>query len=69
MSVIKNQQKLGQNNIDETNIESWLCKNTSRVNFLIPANKGPFTLSLLESFVQCRLQPEFEGFASQRPAT
>ncbi|QRM18388.1 hypothetical protein GBK02_02725 [Dechloromonas sp. TW-R-39-2] len=46
----------------------WICKNTSRINFLLKASHGPFPIGLLEAFLHCKLQPVFEGFASQRLA-
>jgi len=36
------------------------------VNFILDASLGVHVLNLLEAFLQCRLRPEFEGFASQR---
>ncbi len=65
-SLMKRQASLGVTGLDDANVKAWICEHTSRVNFLIPAKYDPFALSLLEAFVQCRLQPEFEGFASQR---
>ena len=56
----------GSSPLDEKNISKWICDNTDRINFLIPSHYGSEVLSLLESFIQCRLKPEFEGFASQR---
>jgi len=55
--------------LDEANIAAWIRANTDRINFLVPSNYGFAVLSLLEAFVQCRLKPEFEGFASQRAVT
>ena len=66
-SLLKSQSFIGVNGLVEARVGEWICKNTDRVNFLIPAKYGVFALSLLEAFVQCRLQPEFEGFASQHP--
>lgn len=66
-SLLKSQSSIGDNGPVEANVKEWICENTTRVNFLIPSKYGVFALSLLEAFVQCRLQPEFEGFASQRP--
>ena len=40
---------------------SWIEAHTSRLNVLIPSRMGPFALSLLEGFLQCRLHPLFEG--------
>jgi len=65
-SLVKGQTAIGLTGIDETNVKAWICQHTSRVHFLIPSKYDLFALSLLEAFVQCRLQPEFEGFASQR---
>jgi hypothetical protein len=65
-SLVKNQAIIGVNGLDDTNVKSWICEHTSQVNFLIPSEYGVFVLSLLEAFVQCCLQPEFEGFGSQR---
>jgi hypothetical protein len=47
-------------------IGPWLKQNTSRLNFLLPSTAGIRVLSLLESFLQCRFRPAFEGFKSQR---
>ncbi len=65
-SFVKGQTVIGLTGLDETNVKAWICQHTSRVHFLIPSKYDVFTLSLLEAFVQCRLRPEFEGFASQR---
>jgi hypothetical protein len=67
-SVIK--ANLGSPRITLTaeNVSTWLCRNTSRVNFLLRSTYGPEVLSLLEAFVQCCLRPEFEGFAKQHLA-
>lgn len=59
----------GSTPLDEANIAAWIRANTDRVNFLIPSSYGVAVLSLLEAFIQCRLKPEFEGFASQRAVT
>lgn len=39
----------------------WMMKNLNRSNFLLDASYGPFVLTLLESFIQASLRPEFEG--------
>lgn len=56
----------GVTGLDVTNVGAWICDNTTRINFLIPAKNGIFARSLLEAFVQCRLLPEFEGVGTQR---
>ena len=53
-------------NLSEKNISDWIQKNTDRVNFLIDEDVDQFVLSLLEAFLQCRLQPIYEGRANQR---
>ncbi len=68
-SLLNRQTTIGVSGLDDTNVEAWICQHTARVNFLIPVKHGVLTLSLLEAFIQCRLQPEFEGFASQRLKT
>jgi hypothetical protein len=66
-SLVNRQGQIGLDGIDFDTVRRWLCENTSRVNFLLPASYGAFTLSLLEAFVQCRLQPIYEG-ANRVPA-
>ena len=65
-SLLKSHVSLGISELDPTRVKAWICENTTRINFLMPAAHGIFALSLLESFIQCRLSPEFEGFAAQR---
>jgi len=67
-SVLKFQADIGVSGLTSANVKEWICQNTSRANFLLPTGLGQFALTLLEAFVQCALQPEFEGFASQRKA-
>lgn len=65
-SLLANYSRLGIDRLDEASAGKWICENTSRINFLVPCSYGIFLLSLLEAFVQCRLNPEFEGFRTQR---
>jgi hypothetical protein len=65
-SIMKRPDVIGVSNLDDKKVKDWICDKTTRVHFLIPSQYGVFALSLLEAFVQCRLQPEFESFASQR---
>lgn len=65
-SLMKRPDVIGASNVDESNVKALICDKTTRVNFLVSSQYGVFALSLLEAFVQCRLQPEFEGFAGQR---
>ena len=52
--------------VSELNVGSWIKANIDRLNFLLDASCGVPVLTLLESFLQCRLRPMFEGFKSQR---
>lgn len=65
-SLLKSGSEIGIENLSEENVSEWIKRNTDRLNFLLDASCGIDVLTLLESFLQCRLQPEFEGFASQR---
>jgi hypothetical protein len=52
--------------LSDAAVGEWIRTNVSRVNFLLSAKCGVPVLTLLESFLQCRLKPMFEGFESQR---
>lgn len=60
-SIVARQVELGTNCLDFSNIADWMYKELDRVSFLIPHDRGPFALALLEAFVQCRFHPVFEG--------
>ena len=47
--------------IYEGNVGDWIKNNTSRINIFINGNKDKKVLNLLEIFIQCRLDPFFEG--------
>ncbi len=65
-SVLKDKAKLGIPDINEDNVGTWIKTNTDRVNILMSDEHGISVLTLLESFLQCRLKPRFEGFDSQK---
>lgn len=65
-SLVAVQSTLGLSGLNDTNVSVWIRQQTDRVNLLLPVGAGVFALSLLEVFLQCRLQPLLEGFASQR---
>ncbi len=65
-SLVAGHEKLGLSDITDSNVGAWIKGNVDRVNFLLSAECGIPTLTLLESFLQCRLNPFFEGFDSQR---
>ena len=65
-SILKDRDRLGTSDINDNSVGKWIKTNTDRVNILIPAEHGIAMLTLLESFLQCRLNPRFEGFDSQK---
>ena len=65
-SILKDEDAVKKYGVDDGNVSDWIKKNTDRVNFLLDANVGMRALTLLEVFIQCRLLPVYEGFASQR---
>ena len=65
-SLVADKNACQRYNLNEENISDWIQKNTDRVNFLIHADIDEFVLNLLEAFLQCRLQPVYEGTAKQR---
>lgn len=65
-SILSAREALGIANMSESNIGFWIKENIDRENFLIDASCGMPVLTLLESFLHCRLRPMFEGFESQR---
>ena len=65
-SLVAGHEKLGLSGITEANVGAWIKGNVDRVNFLLGVESGIPVLTLLESFLQCCLNPVFEGFGSQR---
>ncbi len=65
-SVLKYGREMGLSGVGEDNVGEWIRQNTSRVNILIDVAAGERILGLLESFLQCRFQPRFEGFKSDK---
>ena len=65
-SISLSKDKLGLTDISEANVGTWIRSNTDRINILLGSHHGIPVLTLLESFLQCRLRPYYEGFESQR---
>ncbi len=65
-SVLHGKSELNFLGVNELNVGDWIKENTDRVNFLLDRGKGVPLLNLLESYLQCRLKPIFEGFESQK---
>ncbi len=47
-------------------IGNWIKENVDRVNILLPARLCVHVLTLLESFLRCRLRSRYEGPKCQR---
>lgn len=65
-SMLADREGLGLAHVNDAAMGSWIKQNIDRVNFLMDERIGVPVLSLLESFLQCRLNPRYEGFKSQR---
>ena len=65
-SILKQGLDLGLPSLSDTTVGNWIKTETDRVNFLLDQKLGIPVLSLMESFLQCRLRPKFEGFSSQK---
>jgi len=50
--------------LSEATVGTWIERNTARLHVFLPSPLGARPLSLLEAFVQCRLNPVFEGKVS-----
>ena len=62
-SILNDGARWQGHSLTEANVGKWIKKNTDRVNFLFDAtvSKKKWVLNLLEVFVQCRLEPIYEG--------
>ena len=66
-SLLNNKEEFGvPEATDASCIGDWIKQNTYRINILLSTAAGVHALNLLEAFVQCKLEPRFEGFSSQR---
>lgn len=65
-SLLKRSTEIGVSGLDNASVSDWIKSETDRINFVVDSEVGIDGLSLLESFLHCRLKPAFEGFASQR---
>ena len=60
-SILKDEDAVQRYSLNKRNVSGWIKKNTDRVNFILDADHYGPMLNLLEAFVQCRLQPVYEG--------
>jgi hypothetical protein len=65
-SILLDREWLQLDDPDTAKIGQWIRTNTDRVNLLLDQKWGVPVLTLLESFLQCRLKARYEGFKSQR---
>ena len=65
-SLLKGGDQIGVSGLTVETAGDWIKNNTHRTNFLMRTECGVPVLTLLEAFLQCKLTPRFEGFASQR---
>lgn len=65
-SLLKESVLINVSGLTQGNVSEWIRANTDRLNVIIDESSGVRLLTLLESFLQCKLRPLFEGFASQR---
>jgi hypothetical protein len=61
LAVLEAEKHKQLHDADEAGIGKWIEASTARLNVLLPAEAGSHALSLVEAFLQCRLQPMFEG--------
>jgi len=66
-SILSSQGKLSISGLNEYNVGKWIKDNTDRINIILDQKVGMPVISLLESFLQYRLNPRYEGFESQHP--
>jgi hypothetical protein len=59
--ILPPEQRSEVERLEQGTVGAWLRNNTTRLHFFLPTATGAFCLSLLEAFVQCRLNPVFEG--------
>ena len=60
-SIREDETRWREHNLNNKDVGEWIKANTNRVNFILDAAYYGPTLNLLEAFVQCRLEPIYEG--------
>lgn len=64
-SLLEDEHARQKHGLSQETVGEWIKKNTDRVNFIINADYYGPILNLFEAFVQCRLNPVYEGHASR----
>lgn len=52
--------------INELNVGDWIKRNCRRIDIIIDAEAGIFTLELIEAILHYKYSPIYEGFITQR---
>ena len=65
-SLLKRGTEMNIQGITDPGVGDWIKTNTDRYNFLLDSSYHDRLLALLEAFLQCKLDPLFEGSSSQR---
>lgn len=65
-SLLRRGDEIGVEGLTQASVGDWIRANTDRYNFLLDRDQPIRLLTLLEAFLQCRLDPVFEGFGAQR---
>ena len=52
--------------ITEANVGNWIKQNCRRIDVILDASLGVFTLELVEATLHYKFEPKYEGFSSQR---
>jgi hypothetical protein len=65
-SILADRERLGLEHVDKADVGRWMRENIDRINLLMDERVGVRVLTLLETFLQCRLKPRYEGFKNQR---
>lgn len=62
-------KRMQDKGINENNVGDWIKNNCRRVDILLNADLGIFTLELIEAALHYKYEPNYEGFATQRYAS
>lgn len=60
-AIVAGQRRGEIHALNEAAVGLWIERNTARLHIFLPSPLGALPLSLLEAFIQCRLNPVFEG--------
>ena len=63
---ILNDTRMQDLGLTEKNVGSWIKQNTRRIDILLDASLGIFTLELIEAALHFKYEPRYEGFQNQR---